>query len=246
MTWVKIDDKIPTHPKVIGLSDKAFRVYISSICYASSNLSDGEIPAAALGVLGGTARLAAELVEAGLWDASPRKGWQVHDYLEHNRSKASTQGLSQTRREAGSKGAANRWQNATDEPWQTDGNVLLSVSVSNSPTTEKVTKSTDTERQTAGKLPSPRHKPVDEAFLSELQCEFPTVNVQGVYERATNRKTWDGYKDKRRALRDHIGYELDRMKVQGAPAEPSRGIEFVNDMPKPRGVTVPDMGFRDD
>lgn len=40
---------------------------------------------------------------------------------------------------------------------------------------------------------------------------------------------------------------LKRPAIGGQPRpEPSRGIEFVNDMPKPRGVTVPDMGFRDD
>lgn len=40
---------------------------------------------------------------------------------------------------------------------------------------------------------------------------------------------------------------LKRPAIGGQPRpEPSRGIEFVNDMPKPRGITVPDMGFRDD
>lgn len=40
---------------------------------------------------------------------------------------------------------------------------------------------------------------------------------------------------------------LKRPAIGGQPRpEPSRGIEFVNDLPKPRGITVPDMGFRDD
>lgn len=61
-----------------------------------------------------------------------------------------------------------------------------------------------------------RHKPIDEAFIRELQDEHPAVNVRDVYERAQNRRTWDGYKDKRRALRDHIGYALnDRSNGNG-------------------------------
>ena len=56
--------------------------------------------------------------------------------------------------------------------------------------------------------PRVRHKPIDESFLSDLQEENPTVNVRDVYQRVQNRKTWDGNKDKRRALTDHVGYAL--------------------------------------
>lgn len=126
MTWVKIDDHLPTHPKVIGLSDKGFRLYVASICFSSANLTDGEIPLAALTSLGGTAKLATELVDAGLWDTTSRKGWCVHDYLHYNRSKLKVAQVSEVRREAGNKSAANRATNSSTNGRQS----VLSASAS--------------------------------------------------------------------------------------------------------------------
>jgi hypothetical protein len=209
MTWAKLDDRFPEHPKVVGLSDKAFRLYVSGICYSSANTTDGEIPRAALLRLGGTPKLAAELVAAALWDTTSRDGWAVHDYLVYNRSKVTIESTSDSRRKAGSKGLAKRWQNAS----QNDGNVPLSVSASVEELCSSLGEPPDTERQNASKLP--RHKPLDEEYLNELAEEFPTVKVRDVLQRAMNRKTWDGYKDKRRALREYVGYDLERQKGNG-------------------------------
>ena len=44
MAWIKIDDSFPDHPKVIGLSDKAFRIHIEGLCYSGRFLTDGLIP----------------------------------------------------------------------------------------------------------------------------------------------------------------------------------------------------------
>ena len=222
MTWVKMDDRLPEHPKVIGLSDKAFRLYVTSICFSSANTTDGEIPRAALARLAGTPKLAGELVAGGLWDTTSRDGWAVHDYLAYNRSKVTIEATSDVRRKAGSKGLANRWQNAL----QTDGNVPLSVSASvEEPCSSEETRSvflethTDTDKQKPSNLLS-KHKPVDTEYIQALQSEFPTVNVADVYARAQNRKTWDGYKDKRRALRQWCGYDLEKQKGQPNGTQP--------------------------
>lgn len=133
MTWVKIDDRMPTNPKVIGLSDKAFRLYVASICYSSANLSDGEIPPAALVVIGGTPKLATELVCAGLWDTTSRKGWVVHDYLVYNRSRMKAHAVSEERRLAGLASAAKRQQSVeqtSDKPPTNRQQNVLSASAS--------------------------------------------------------------------------------------------------------------------
>ena len=49
MSWVRLDDNFPNHPKVVGLSDQAFRLYISGLCYASHYLTDGLIIEPAVG-----------------------------------------------------------------------------------------------------------------------------------------------------------------------------------------------------
>jgi len=89
MTWIKIDDSFPDHPKVVGLSDKSFRVYISSLCYAGRYLTDGFIPMTII------ARFAdedmsyvAELTNSGLLKEDiSNNGFTIHDYLAHQTSR---------------------------------------------------------------------------------------------------------------------------------------------------------------
>jgi Helix-turn-helix domain len=52
-----------------------------------------------------------------------------------------------------------------------------------------------------------RHKPIDDDFLAQLQREHPRVVVRELYELAQNRKTWEGYLDKRQALRNRIKFK---------------------------------------
>lgn len=44
MGWVRLDDNFADHPKVIGLSDAAFRLFITGLCYSNRQLTDGIIP----------------------------------------------------------------------------------------------------------------------------------------------------------------------------------------------------------
>lgn len=86
MTWVKIDDGFPDHPKVVGLSDEAFRLYITSLCYAGKYLTDGFVPSIV------AARMTRndcveELLDAQLWYECDSGGYQIHDYLKHQSSK---------------------------------------------------------------------------------------------------------------------------------------------------------------
>ena len=89
MTWVKIDDSFPNHPKIIGLSDRAFRVHISGLCYCGTYLTDGFIPFAAVEALVKEPEYKPtdELEAVGLWIRTD-KGFQIHDYLEHQTSKS--------------------------------------------------------------------------------------------------------------------------------------------------------------
>lgn len=43
--WVKINDQMPNDPEIDELSDGAFRLYISALCYAQAELTDGYVPA---------------------------------------------------------------------------------------------------------------------------------------------------------------------------------------------------------
>lgn len=93
MPWVKIDDHFPDNRKVSLLSDRAFRLYISALCWSSANLTEGRILTRELAVVArvrGLKVAAKELEAAGLWDPI-NSGWMIHDYLVYNPDKAHVQ-----------------------------------------------------------------------------------------------------------------------------------------------------------
>lgn len=88
MPWVRVDDQFPMHRKVRPLSDKAFRLYVSALCWCNAHLTDGVIRTRELAYVSDVTspkRYARELVDADLW-CETSEGWQVHDYLEYQLS----------------------------------------------------------------------------------------------------------------------------------------------------------------
>jgi len=88
MTWARLDDQLPMHPKVRGLTDAAFRLYICAICWSNMHLSDGYIPDRHLRYMSDVRRpkqCAEQLVQAELWEVT-EDGWRIHDYLQYQPS----------------------------------------------------------------------------------------------------------------------------------------------------------------
>lgn len=87
MPWVKLDDNFPDDLKIHGLSDPAYRMYVSGLCLSNRLLSDGHLPAPLVRKLVPRFRSAtvAELVAAGLWQESAG-GWFISAWAEHNES----------------------------------------------------------------------------------------------------------------------------------------------------------------
>lgn len=106
-----MDVLMPEHPKIAGLSDKAFRVFIELLCYCGRQRTDGIIDARTWR-RHGTPRARAELVSASLVDVlmgdADANGVVIHDYTDHNRSRAEIEELSARRAEAGRKGGSRR------------------------------------------------------------------------------------------------------------------------------------------
>jgi hypothetical protein len=44
MPYLNVDDDMPWHPDVWGLSDAAFRLYVSAMCYSAKYGTDGIVP----------------------------------------------------------------------------------------------------------------------------------------------------------------------------------------------------------
>ena len=92
MTWLRLDDAYPDHPKVLPLSDAAFRLDVTAKCWAAARATDGLITRSDLKVLAakleaprGVARVVDNLVASGLWEVSG-DGWKLHDWLDYNPS----------------------------------------------------------------------------------------------------------------------------------------------------------------
>lgn len=93
MAWVKIDDQAPRHHKMLTAGPAACWLWVCGLAHCQSQLTDGFIAVAVLPMIGikGSARavkLADELVQAGLFDRVDG-GYQVHDYLAYNPTRAS-------------------------------------------------------------------------------------------------------------------------------------------------------------
>ena len=90
MTWVKLDDHYPDHPKLQALGDdydQGLSLDIRGKCYAASNLTDGFIPAR---VFRHEQPIINRLVEVGLWH-EVEGGFAIHDYLKFNPSRESVE-----------------------------------------------------------------------------------------------------------------------------------------------------------
>lgn len=85
MAWVRLHDGAMTHPKIIKLSDKAFRLWVWGLSYCQLHLTDGLVPVLALPPR--LKRASDDLVRCNLWHLVEAFGYIVHDYLDWNDSK---------------------------------------------------------------------------------------------------------------------------------------------------------------
>lgn len=90
MTWVKLDDSFFRHPKARAAGKDGRALFLAACCWSASNLTDGHIPAASLGLVASEAEVkvstAERLVTVGLFHANG-DGWVIHDFLAFNKSR---------------------------------------------------------------------------------------------------------------------------------------------------------------
>ena len=89
MPYLNLDDGFTEHRKVDALSDGAFRLHTSGLCYCARELTDGHVPEHRVSRLipRFKASYLGELVDSGMWLPSAG-GYAIHDYLEWNKSRA--------------------------------------------------------------------------------------------------------------------------------------------------------------
>lgn len=91
--WFQTETRVRTHKKMMVAGPAACWTWVCGNCYAKDQMTDGFIPEEMLSSLvpGVSQREikthAQRLIAAGLWHATDG-GYQIHDYLEYNDSKA--------------------------------------------------------------------------------------------------------------------------------------------------------------
>lgn len=102
MTWARLEDRFPWHRKVRPLSDAAFRLHVSGICWATEHGTNGKVLTEELALVSDVrqpAKAVSELEKRGLWDVLP-DGWEIHDYLAYNPSAEKVRADREARHEA--------------------------------------------------------------------------------------------------------------------------------------------------
>lgn len=98
MTWVKIDDKLTSHPKWVGLTLEAKSLWFHAAVWCGSQNNDGRLPGDALPLIAFTASVPAHLVDdaatrlikARLWSRTPKAaggGFEIRNWLEYQPSR---------------------------------------------------------------------------------------------------------------------------------------------------------------
>jgi hypothetical protein len=100
--YIRVDVRLPRHPKLDGARSGTKWTLIELWLHCGEHLTDGYVRNSVWLAIG-TANAMADLVKRGL-ARRVRGGYQMHDYLEWNRSRAEVEELIEHRRAAGSRG----------------------------------------------------------------------------------------------------------------------------------------------
>lgn len=87
MAWAKLDDQFVEHPRIVALTDKAFRLHVAGLCHAARKLTDGHLSPTdtkvVLAQVSASKRQVNELLREGVWEPNST-GYVIRDYLDYN------------------------------------------------------------------------------------------------------------------------------------------------------------------
>ena len=114
MAWTRIDDKFYENSKILDAGALGAHLYIAGLIHCNVKRTDGFIADCFVPGIGGDAfdskRFAKKLVENKLWDRV-EGGYQVHDFLQFNKSKEEIERLNEARKNNGKTGGRPRKAN---------------------------------------------------------------------------------------------------------------------------------------
>lgn len=106
MSWFRLDDQMPWHPKLLRVGGDAGWLWVCGGCWIAGHGTDGLIPKSAIPMLSDRKRpmvLAGRLIEFELWEDRDDDVF-MHDYLDWNPSAEVVAARREARAEAGRRG----------------------------------------------------------------------------------------------------------------------------------------------
>lgn len=108
ITYILVHDRMPDHPKIRPLSDAAFRLLVRLWCHCGEHVvTDGKLDADVWLTMG-TTKTRKELLDRRLVEEHDDGMYEVHDWLDIQRSAAEVEALRAKKSEAGKMGNHRR------------------------------------------------------------------------------------------------------------------------------------------
>jgi len=123
MPWGRLDDGLYDHPKLDDLGSHRLAgvgLWTLAISWCNRRLTDGQVPADRIRLLGGSPQLAERLVAAGFFERIDG-GYQIHDFLEFNESRETVEARREADRKRKRKPGGNRPDSGPDSTEDSGG-----------------------------------------------------------------------------------------------------------------------------
>lgn len=121
LPWVRLDTTLPHNHKILALVEAkkhpAALAYVFGLAYSGDQGTDGFIPRVALPFIHATPRIAADLVDVGLW-LKDQAGWYVPDWADFQPTASDTDDLRAKRRSASKIANCVRWHGQECGCWR--------------------------------------------------------------------------------------------------------------------------------
>lgn len=156
MAWVKLDDAMPHHPKVMAAGAQAFALDVAGIAYSNRFGTDGFIGSdqlpAVLPCLSSPRKWVAKLVQVGRW-IEVDGGWEIHDVDDYQPSAADQEAEREKARERMRKVRDRKRSSGEQTPNSDEGVRANGVRSSDTPSRPVPTKKNVGARKRATQLP---------------------------------------------------------------------------------------------
>jgi hypothetical protein len=201
VTWFKVDDTLSAHPKARAAGLPAMGLWVVAGAYASQYLTEGFVPGWYVDSWPSGKKLAARLVDAGLWETT-EGGWMFHQWGERQPTKEQVEADRAKTRER-----QQRWRDAKRDERLADAvsngsrNGVTDGVTNASPTRPDPTRPTNYIPPVAGQArAAPSAQPLLTEWINQCGDEKPPARVKG-----------------------QVAKELGAMLAEGIPVEDVRG-----------------------